>query len=363
MSKSPIHIDNYEEFALDYLENNLSPTMQQSFELFLEFHPDIREELADLLDYSLERPALTFHEKESLKHRSGIYMRPLYRFLAIAAAIAFLFTCAFLWNGQGAAPNAVADETENETPTKAHRSQHSTESFEFDKSTIVQTEEADNITDPAQEAESSVQEISKDQTDIAFRANNATERISESSTPGNVENSPVPITKGHSSRELNNPVVAESSTTPQRGTKTDRISVEIHDQQNTDQAGQQIVATENHSQTLPPLDKTPSEHAQVDIVATTVQPQPSVRALASLQTSTILALGSSKAEEDELHNRIPTLLYEPIDDDRGLVIVSDGEVVNKKKKFSFRNLIPEQIASLSRDDIKQSLIPEAVISR
>ena len=49
-----ININNYEEFVLDYLEQNLDAATHKKFEQFLEQNPEIREEISDLLSYTVE---------------------------------------------------------------------------------------------------------------------------------------------------------------------------------------------------------------------------------------------------------------------------------------------------------------------
>ena len=54
MSNKKININNYEEFALDYIEGSLNAETLKAFELFLEQNPTIKEELKELEDFNFE---------------------------------------------------------------------------------------------------------------------------------------------------------------------------------------------------------------------------------------------------------------------------------------------------------------------
>lgn len=79
---------NYEEYALDYIEGTLSRERQRAFERFLDENPEIAAEVRALRE---ELPVLVpdlsvrFEDKSSLKRRSAI--RPLYLRIASAAAV------------------------------------------------------------------------------------------------------------------------------------------------------------------------------------------------------------------------------------------------------------------------------------
>ena len=62
-----ININNYEEFVLDYLEQNLDNSTNNKFELFIEQNPKIKEEINDLLSYSAEPINTSFNKKLHLK--------------------------------------------------------------------------------------------------------------------------------------------------------------------------------------------------------------------------------------------------------------------------------------------------------
>lgn len=57
---------NYEEYMIDFMEGNLSPTLVKEMEIFLELHPDIKEEIEGLDEVVLSQEELSFFDKESL---------------------------------------------------------------------------------------------------------------------------------------------------------------------------------------------------------------------------------------------------------------------------------------------------------
>lgn len=66
-----ININNYEEFALDYIDGNLDEITLKYFEEFLNKNPEIKNEIEDLGDFTIEAPENTFNDKFNLK-KSGI---------------------------------------------------------------------------------------------------------------------------------------------------------------------------------------------------------------------------------------------------------------------------------------------------
>lgn len=65
---SNIDRHNYEAFLLDYLEQNLSPNMVVELMVFLEQHPDLKQELDELQAFEvLEPTSLPFDNKATLK--------------------------------------------------------------------------------------------------------------------------------------------------------------------------------------------------------------------------------------------------------------------------------------------------------
>lgn len=63
---STINIHNYEEYMIDYIEGNLSPSLLKKMEKFLAHNPEIKEELYGLDEVFLLKEDISFSAKESL---------------------------------------------------------------------------------------------------------------------------------------------------------------------------------------------------------------------------------------------------------------------------------------------------------
>ena len=87
-----IHILNYESYALDYLEGQLTPEDQQAFEAFLEQHPEVAADLEGLDEFQLTPPAIVYPNTSGLHRRAGIP-----RAWAMAAGWALLVTLSGIW--------------------------------------------------------------------------------------------------------------------------------------------------------------------------------------------------------------------------------------------------------------------------
>ena len=102
---------NYEVFALDYLEGNLSPEMVEEMELFLKTHPAIESELSGMMEFVLleadER--VVYENKEALlKPERVVWLQKRWiRPLMMAASFALLLMTYFMGyqagtnNGEG----------------------------------------------------------------------------------------------------------------------------------------------------------------------------------------------------------------------------------------------------------------------
>ena len=63
---STINIHNYEEYMIDYMEGNLSPSLLKEMKEFLALNPEIKEELDGLDEVILLKEDISFKAKESL---------------------------------------------------------------------------------------------------------------------------------------------------------------------------------------------------------------------------------------------------------------------------------------------------------
>jgi len=59
--------ENYESFFLDYLEGSLDSSMVEEMNVFLESNPDLKEELEEFKQVSLQADPIAFRDKEQLK--------------------------------------------------------------------------------------------------------------------------------------------------------------------------------------------------------------------------------------------------------------------------------------------------------
>jgi hypothetical protein len=61
-----INRHNYEEYMIDFLEDNLSAALKAEMQIFLSHNPDIKEEIEGLEDMHLSHDEISFTDKESL---------------------------------------------------------------------------------------------------------------------------------------------------------------------------------------------------------------------------------------------------------------------------------------------------------
>lgn len=97
-----ITLANYEEFVLDFLEGNLQQEDERVFSIFLDQHPDIREEIEGVDKFVLTPDyGISYPNKNSLYHKDKIiYFRFGKMKRLVAAAVAFLIVSTasfFLW--------------------------------------------------------------------------------------------------------------------------------------------------------------------------------------------------------------------------------------------------------------------------
>lgn len=122
---------NYEGYALDYLEGNLSPAMVIEMERFLKTHPAIEAELSGMMELIILEPdpTIVFEGKEDLLKKEAkvaFLNRRWIRPLIAAASIALLISTYFLGYQAGNNQTSVVkivegndkiDKTEHEIPT------------------------------------------------------------------------------------------------------------------------------------------------------------------------------------------------------------------------------------------------------
>lgn len=95
-------INNYEEFALDYLEGTLSREDQAQYEAFLLLHPQIKESLEDFTIVTLPEYHPPMPDKTALYQRERPGKRLLIYWRAIAAAVLVLLAFGLFYNQRNA---------------------------------------------------------------------------------------------------------------------------------------------------------------------------------------------------------------------------------------------------------------------
>ncbi len=350
MSNININIDNYEVYALDYLENNLSPKLKKSFGYFLEFHPEIAEDLSGSMNYKLERVALTYDEKESLKHRPAGALRPILPFISIAASILLIALVIFLM-------------TKPEQPGKDHYALDNPQQL---TKPVIDKANQENIKEIILTEE-------KNERNVAFEPEKATEnnKNTSSSESGNVTPESKPKSQT-SVAKLNQ--VEKENTSPL--TQSTRPIPEDEKQLNTDKGpvvtGHRGVEPAEKNPFNPSIPENDDKGRLTKPIAQTsnntdleVRELHQLPILEKTKSSPIVStLKTESTRVSDLSTRIPQIVI-PTEHDKNdeIIIASASTAPTKKKKFRLRNLIPEQFAGLTRDDIKESLLPEAITAR
>ena len=97
-----ITIENYEAYALDFLEGSLGQREEKAFRKFLDEHPEIKEEMEGLSEIVLIPANIEYPNKDALYRRKGGKIIPfrLVSRVAAAAAVILLATAGLymLWN-------------------------------------------------------------------------------------------------------------------------------------------------------------------------------------------------------------------------------------------------------------------------
>ncbi len=113
-----ITIDNYEEFALDYLEGNLNTEEHQQFCLFLDQHPEIKESLENFEEIKLPGLSMAMPYKDKLYRSSPNVKRLGFYFRSIAATLLLMVMVAVLWNSPGEKTKDIVQENKVNTTSE-----------------------------------------------------------------------------------------------------------------------------------------------------------------------------------------------------------------------------------------------------
>lgn len=82
-----ITMDNYEGWLMRYTDGELNDTERAEVERFLQGHPELKEELAEVCSVKVTAPVATLPGKETLLHKEGVIFSPVWR---AAAAVTLL---------------------------------------------------------------------------------------------------------------------------------------------------------------------------------------------------------------------------------------------------------------------------------
>jgi len=84
-----ININNYEEFALDYIEGSMTKDEEKLFEDFLDEHPDVAKEIYNLKSYMpvIEHNGEVYTDKNILYKRKAGFRKIVWTSAAAAAIV------------------------------------------------------------------------------------------------------------------------------------------------------------------------------------------------------------------------------------------------------------------------------------
>jgi|GEM_PF-4412015 len=345
--KDKINISNYEEYVLDYLESNLDADQRQAFQSFLEANPAIREEIEDLLEYSLEPTAVVYEEKKKLKRRSIIFSGLPYGIYAIAffivlGGVGVILSNGILWN---------REETKNDIQLNKKSSK-----IAIDEKIVVLKDSLTTSTPKlAEETASASKNSYSDSIKVTSNkinqkkklvpANQTEKKPKAPQRPADIQ---APIKKeinkkGAIEKEKKSEVtIPDFSPIPiQPEVKSTEKPMASHDDEKVNIED----ALKRKNTTLKALDPIePNETAE------------SAGVIAHVETNENLS--------DKLLNTLPDIsIHIDEDDDEGFDIADNSSPSRKKRKFSLRGLIPESFGNLSTEDLKDSLVPTAIRTR
>lgn len=101
-----IGMDNYEEYFLLYIDNELGADKREAVEKFVLQHPQLQDAFTLLKQTVLENEAIIFEDKESLLRKEERRVIPLFIRIAIAAAVLGIIALVW-WFKAGTPQNAV----------------------------------------------------------------------------------------------------------------------------------------------------------------------------------------------------------------------------------------------------------------
>lgn len=334
MDNNPFNIKNYEEFALDFLEGNLSEKDEVQFMAFLENHPDIQAEMDGLMDYRLERPALQFEDKKAL-YKNNTTRLPRLGILSIAASIVLIAVSIFIFSDRStptdiAGTDARDDSIErqlNDRDEKAVKGRTPINQPETDPNLIAEGSDAKNdikIADKAAEEENNSSSPEKQTESVDLYVHTETKQLELKDDPSSVATDEIPVAENRTDAVVN-PIDTKGN---------EEIKVIAQEEQlRLDNSSDHGVVK------MLPIDEDKKE------IAVNISP-------------------SNEQFSEDLSERIPEITIPEHDEDEVIYASNDDNSRKKKNKFfKLKDLIPEQFAGLTRDEVKESLIPEVLSAR
>lgn len=345
---SNITIHTYESYALDYLEGNLSNDDKKAFEQFLADHPAIADEMKDLLDFTLEPSAMSMPNKDALKkpEQSSRLLRYLPLLLLLFAVVGGLY---MFWPTQPpveASTKTEAEVTKEEAPVT------------IEKTATVISRSDDTVNEAKAAAPAAqVKHVTASTSNKKQKPSRRTSATSESKQVKEPTKTKTPKTINNPNNQTNNTVDKKSqrTTTPSvTETKKSNTSME-RTTANVSKEKQELETESTPTPAITPKSEK-AEMTKQDTVKTEKNVLKTINEQLELNKkekprNKAMAIQEIEAEENE---EIAIVANEKSN--------SKTNKKNKRKKSLFKKLLPEAIAGLSKEELKRSLIPEAIVS-
>jgi hypothetical protein len=151
--KDSIGLDNYQEYFLLYIDNELNESSRKAVEKFVLQHPQLQNEFTLLKQTILPQEKISFHHKKSLykkEERRVVY----FKWTRIAAAAALVGVATLVWR---MAPHNVKSNTDVTTV------QHNKQNVKPAQNTTINKDTTQRIAQPSQNINEQVASVKKTQ--------------------------------------------------------------------------------------------------------------------------------------------------------------------------------------------------------
>jgi hypothetical protein len=297
---------NYEQFAMDYLEGNLSGDLLQEMNTFLEKNPAIKKELDEMDLFYLEADeSVVFEEKETLLQpvpsRKIFFFIPI--FLIASCLLVGMFISVLFFTNNNSFENKIAVEEKN--------------SIEINEDNIINND--NKIIEKIKNNESL---IPKKTIEESIKKNNISNKSLPTNTPKKYLNDEQPIANN---KEKNTPVYQEKPTVE----KPKYISPIIPEKPEN-----QAIANNNNDKPEDKIEKYQPIRETAMIAAINLEPVDDAFSI-KIQLESMIAV-TDKITEPKKQSRLARI---------GLIPSTEG-----RRKISFKT-------------IKEALIPEGLALR